>query len=176
MRIITSNEKVLDNGIPKLMSACGGRVRIQVVPKKLKGMLLSLIGLFTERERECNMGRERERERKEKRQTGGEMHGRMHPNLRHVTILFVGSSSLAYFMMTHPLSIASKLPIKASAARQLPTNTHTMYTVNTNENTYNHMYVYIHFIRTFGSTLIILRSRLFLNNRPVALSAITYVV
>ena len=40
---------------------------------------------------------------------------------------FVGSwlcSSLAYFMMTHPLPIASKLPIKTLVARQLPTNIH----------------------------------------------------
>ena len=31
-------------------------------------------------------------------------------------------SSLAYFMMTHPLPIAGKLPIKTLVARQLPTN------------------------------------------------------
>ena len=30
-------------------------------------------------------------------------------------------SSLAYFMMTHPLPVASKLPIKTLVARQLPT-------------------------------------------------------
>ena len=34
-------------------------------------------------------------------------------------------SSLAYFMMTHPLPVAGKLPIKTLVARQLPTNTHT---------------------------------------------------
>ena len=42
-----------------------------------------------------------------------EMHGRMYPNYCQITILLVVDllSSLAYFMMTHPLSIASKLPI-----------------------------------------------------------------
>ena len=51
-----------------------------------------------------------------------EMHGRMHPNYRQITILLVVNlcSSLAYFMMTHPLP---KLPIKTLVARQLPTNT-----------------------------------------------------
>ena len=52
------------------------------------------------------------------------MHGRMHPNYCHITILFVVDlcSSLEYFMMTHPLPIASKMPTKTSTAKQLPTN------------------------------------------------------
>ena len=43
-----------------------------------------------------------------------EMHGRMHPNYCQITILLVVDlcSSLAYFMMTQPLPIAGKLPIK----------------------------------------------------------------
>ena len=50
-----------------------------------------------------------------------EMHGRVHPNQCHVTDLLVVDlcSLLAYFMTTHPLPVASKLPIKT---RQLPTN------------------------------------------------------
>ena len=38
----------------------------------------------------------------------------MHPNYCQITILLVVNlcSSLAYFMMTHPLPVASKLPIK----------------------------------------------------------------
>ena len=53
-----------------------------------------------------------------------EMHDRMHPNYWQITILLVVDlcSSLAYFMMTHPLPIASKLPIKTLVAKQLPTN------------------------------------------------------
>ena len=53
-----------------------------------------------------------------------EMHGRMHPNYRQITILLVVDlcSSLAYFMMTQPLPIAGKLPIKTLVAKQLPTN------------------------------------------------------
>ena len=52
-----------------------------------------------------------------------EMHGRVHPNKCHVTALLVVDlrSSLAYFMMTHPLPIVGKLPIKTLVARQLPT-------------------------------------------------------
>ena len=52
------------------------------------------------------------------------MHGRMHPNYYQITMLLVVDlcSSLAYFMMTHPLPIAAKLPIKTLVARQLPTN------------------------------------------------------
>ena len=56
-----------------------------------------------------------------------EMHGRMHPNYWQITILLVVDlcSSLAYFMMTQPLPIAGKLPIKTLVAKQLPTNVHT---------------------------------------------------
>ena len=54
--------------------------------------------------------------------------------------------------------------------------------INTNEAQVMYVISYIHslnlyinfYARTFGSTLIILRSLLFLNNRPEALSAITY--
>ena len=44
----------------------------------------------------------------------------------HVTDLLVVDlrSSLAYFMMPHPLPIANKLPINTLAVRQLSTNTH----------------------------------------------------
>ena len=54
------------------------------------------------------------------------MHGRMHPNYCQITILVVVDrcSSLAYFIMTHPLPIAGKLPIETLVARQLPTNIH----------------------------------------------------
>ena len=57
------------------------------------------------------------------------MHGRMHPNYYQITILLVVDlcSSLAYFMMTQPLPIAGKLPIKTLFARQLPTNVYTLY-------------------------------------------------
>ena len=34
-------------------------------------------------------------------------------------------SSLTYFVMTHPLLVAGKLPIKTLVTKQLPTNTHT---------------------------------------------------
>ena len=53
-----------------------------------------------------------------------EMHGQMHPNYWQITILLVVDlcSSLAYFMMTHPLPIAGKMPIKTLVAKQLPTN------------------------------------------------------
>ena len=53
-----------------------------------------------------------------------EMHGRVHSNQCHVTDLLVVDlrSSLAYFVMTHPLPEACKLPIKTLVARQLPTN------------------------------------------------------
>ena len=53
-----------------------------------------------------------------------ELHGQMHPSYCQITILFRVvdlCSSLAYFMMTQPLPIASKLPIKTVVARQLPT-------------------------------------------------------
>ena len=51
----------------------------------------------------------------------------MHPNYCQITILLVVDlySSLAYFVMTQPLPIAGKLPIKTLVAKQLPTNTHT---------------------------------------------------
>ena len=50
-----------------------------------------------------------------------------YPNQCHVTDLFVVDlrSSLAYFMMTHPLLIAGKLLIETLVVRQLPTHTHT---------------------------------------------------
>ena len=53
-----------------------------------------------------------------------EIHGRMHPNYWQITILLVVDlySSLAYFMMTQPLPIAGKLPIKTLVAKQLPTS------------------------------------------------------
>ena len=53
-----------------------------------------------------------------------EMHGQMHPNYCQITILLVVDlcSSLAYFIMTQPLPIPGKLPIKLGT-RQLPTNT-----------------------------------------------------
>ena len=41
------------------------------------------------------------------------MHGGVHPNCN----WFVGSSSLANFMITYPLPIASKLPIKTLVAK-----------------------------------------------------------
>ena len=59
-----------------------------------------------------------------------EMHGRMHPNYCQITILLVVDlcSSLPYFMMTQPLSIAGKLPLKNLVARQLPTSIIVLYT------------------------------------------------
>ena len=57
-------------------------------------------------------------------------------------------SSLAYFMMTHPLPIAGKLPIKSLVARQLPThtsaytNTHTR--AHTNVHTHTHTHIHMH--------------------------------
>ena len=58
-----------------------------------------------------------------------EMRGRMHPTYWQITILLVVDlcSSLAYFMMTQPLPIAGKLPIKTLVAKQLPTNMHIYY-------------------------------------------------
>ena len=46
-----------------------------------------------------------------------------------ITILLVVDlcSLLAYFMMTHPLPIAGKMPIKTLVAKQLPTNMYTHY-------------------------------------------------
>ena len=48
----------------------------------------------------------------------------MHPNYWQITILLVVDlcSSSAYFMVTQPLPIAGKLPIKTLVAKQLPTN------------------------------------------------------
>ena len=45
----------------------------------------------------------------------------MHPNYWQITILLVVDlcSSLAYFMMTHPLPIAGKMPIKTMVAKQI---------------------------------------------------------
>ena len=53
-----------------------------------------------------------------------EMHSRMHPNYWQMTILVVVDlcSPLAYFMMTQPLPVVGKLPIKTLVTRQLPTN------------------------------------------------------
>ena len=58
-----------------------------------------------------------------------EIHGRMHPNYYQITILLVVDlcPSLAYFMITQPLSIAGKLPIKTLVARQLPTKLYIIY-------------------------------------------------
>ena len=67
------------------------------------------------------------------------MHGRMHPNYWQITILLVVDlySSLAYFMMTHPLPIAGKMPIKTLVAKQLPTNLDTCeYIIST--------YIHVH--------------------------------
>ena len=54
------------------------------------------------------------------------MHGRMHPNYWQIAVLLVVDlcSSLAYSMMSHPLPIAGKMPIKTLVAKQLPTNYH----------------------------------------------------
>ena len=70
-----------------------------------------------------------------------EMHCRMNPNYYQIIILFVVDlcSSLAYFTMTQPLPIASKLPIKTLVARQLPTNNITyIYT------SYTHIHGMVH--------------------------------
>ena len=50
----------------------------------------------------------------------------MYPYYCRITILLVVDlcSSLAYFMMTQPLPIVGKLPIKTLVARQLPTSMH----------------------------------------------------
>ena len=52
------------------------------------------------------------------------MRGRMHPNYWQITILLVVDlgSSLSYFMMTHPLPIASKMPIKTLVAKYVTNN------------------------------------------------------
>ena len=56
----------------------------------------------------------------------------MHPSYCQITILLVVDlcSSLVYFMMTQPLPIAGKLPIRTLVAKQLTTNNyivHCMY-------------------------------------------------
>ena len=60
------------------------------------------------------------------------MHGRMHPNYWQITILLVVDlySSLAYFMMTQPLPIAGKFPIKTLVAKQLPTTINLLIVFN----------------------------------------------
>ena len=70
----------------------------------------------------------------------------MHPNYWQVTIILFLlvvdlCSSLAYFMMTQPLPIASKLPIKALVAKQLPTKV-CIY------NIYIYIYIYIYIVVT----------------------------
>ena len=73
-----------------------------------------------------------------------EMHGRMHPNYYQITVLLVVDlcSSLAYLMMTQPIPIAGKLPIKTLVARQLPTNVHVAHLVNIG----NQMNLYVGYI------------------------------
>ena len=58
-------------------------------------------------------------------------------------------SSLGYFMMTHPLPIAGKLPIKTLVARQLPTNTCT----HTHTHTHTHTSVSLHYVQPVTSPL-----------------------
>ena len=71
--------------------------------------------------------------------------GRMYPNYWQITTLLVVDlcSSSAYFMITQPLAIAGKLPIKTLVAKQLPTHT------------YAHTHTHVHPRRTpTGSTCI----------------------
>ena len=75
------------------------------------------------------------------------MHGRMHPNYWQRTILLVVDlcSSLAYFMMTQPLPIASKLPTKTLVARQLPTNQYAWLDIILHRScTHTYFYSYMH--------------------------------
>ena len=68
------------------------------------------------------------------------VHGRMHPNYWQTTILLVIDlcSSLAYFVMTQPLPIAGKSPIKILAAKQLPTNIRTyIHTYSTSSHSFS---------------------------------------
>ena len=58
-------------------------------------------------------------------------------------------SSLAYFMMTHPLPVASKLSVKTLVAKQLPTNTHTY----THMYTHTHTHTHVHNVHTHTHTL-----------------------
>ena len=65
-----------------------------------------------------------------------------YPNQCHVTDLLVVDlrSSLAYFMMTHPLLIAGKLLIETLVVRQLPTHTHTH--IHTHAHSIENIHVY----------------------------------
>ena len=86
-----------------------------------------------------------------------EIHGRMHPNYYQITILLIVDlcSSLAYFMMTHSLPIACKLPIKTLVARQLPTNTHNniiLYIVHVTTRIHSH--IHFHTQVCFGKPLV----------------------
>ena len=75
-----------------------------------------------------------------------EMHGRVHPNECHVTDLLAVDlcSSLAYFMTTHPLLVASKLPIKALVAKQLQTHTHACTHTRARAHTHTHIHTRTH--------------------------------
>ena len=71
----------------------------------------------------------------------------------HVTDLLVVDlrSSLAYSMMTHPLPIAGKLPIKTLVARQLPTNAHTCIVhTHTHTCTVAHRYMRLPHVQTLS--------------------------
>ena len=83
-----------------------------------------------------------------------EMHGRVHPNKCHVTVVDL-CSSLAYFMMTHPFPVAGKLPIETLVARQLPKHTHKHTHTNTHTHTHKHTHTHTH---TYTHTLSILTS------------------
>ena len=48
-------------------------------------------------------------------------------------------SSLVYFLMTHPFTIAGKLPIKSLDARQLPIHTHTHTHIHAYTRTHIHI-------------------------------------
>ena len=81
------------------------------------------------------------------------MHTHVHTHIV-VDLLVVDlRSSLAYFMMTHPLPIAGKSPIESLLARQLPTHTsaHTNTHARTHKRTHTHTYT-----RTRTHTLILL--------------------
>ena len=81
-----------------------------------------------------------------------EMHGRVHPNYATDLLVVDLRSSLAYFMMTHPLLTVNKLPTKTLVAKQLPTNIHTRMscfhkyaTVHTRTHAV-YMYMYVHIV------------------------------
>ena len=78
----------------------------------------------------------------------------MYPNYYQITILLVVHLclSLAYFMMTHPHPIASKLPIKTLVARQLPTNTCTYTHVHIHTRIHIHTYTHILYIIMYALT------------------------